>query len=385
MAASSRRRQRAALLLQGHGALEAAAPGVLEAELLSVPVAGDRSVGGERRCVARRPSAGGAQDLTAARCVRAGVPRDVHSEVGVTLNTLRQLQLLAGTHVLVTSRGSGVSRLGRVVALRPGDVACDLRDGVAYLSPVLAFNLQLALHLRAFLGAARPAVALVALPSVAAVRTARVSLVREPAAPADVLVGAPPADTSDELEAALHRHFLTPRLLSQGEVFTVLCPPAAGTPDHGVVVGSAARLVHFHVTSAEPQSGTLDCNTRLLLEGSASAAAPPAACLQAFAEAPPSTCSPDALPPLPLAAATHPAVALVCALAAPLLHPSAAPLRLRLAVLLKGPAGVGKRSVAATVATTLGMRLVTYNCHELAPSGGGCVPAACARGAPYHG
>ena len=46
--------------------------------------------------------------------------RDAHSEVGLTLDTLRRLQLLSGTHVLVTSCGSGTSRLARVVALEPG-------------------------------------------------------------------------------------------------------------------------------------------------------------------------------------------------------------------------------------------------------------------------
>jgi peroxin-6 len=290
----------------------------------------------------------------------------VHSEVGVTLNTLRRLQLLAGTDVLVTSHSSGVSRLARAVAL---DAAAspDARDGVAYLPPVLAFNLQLALHLRPFLGAARPTVSLVPLASVAAVRAARVSLVREPADPAEVLVGVQPVDSTDELDAALHRHFRTPRLLAQGDVFAVFCAPeVAGL--HGAA--DRPRLVHFRVASAEPQSGKLDRDTRLVLDGSTIAAAPPAASLHAFA-------APAAVgvPPRALDVA-HPAAALVCSLAAPLLHPSAATLRLRLAILLKGPAGVGKRSVVAAAAAALGMRLVTYNCHELAPSGGGCARRA---------
>jgi peroxin-6 len=291
----------------------------------------------------------------------------VHSEVGVTLNTLRRLQLLAGTDVLVTSHGSGVSRLARVVALGDAAASPDARDGVAYLPPVLAFNLQLALHLRPFLGAARPTVSLVPLASVAAVRSARVSLVREPADPADVLVGVQPVDSTDDLDAALHRHFRTPRLLAQGDVFAVFCAPeAAGLH----AAADRPRLVHFRVASAEPQSGKLDRDTRLVLDGSTIAAAPPAASLHAFA-------GPAAVgAPLSAPSVAHPAAALVCSLAAPLLHPSAATLRLRLAILLKGPAGVGKRSVVAAAAAALGMRLVTYNCHELAPSGGGCAHRA---------
>ena len=58
--------------------------------------------------------------LTRRAC--AGVARDAHSEVGLTLDTLRHLQLLSGTHVLVTSCGSGISRLARVVALEPGGI-----------------------------------------------------------------------------------------------------------------------------------------------------------------------------------------------------------------------------------------------------------------------
>jgi hypothetical protein len=50
----------------------------------------------------------------------AGETRDAHSEVGLTLDTLRRLRLLSGTHVLVTGSGNGVSRLARVVALEPG-------------------------------------------------------------------------------------------------------------------------------------------------------------------------------------------------------------------------------------------------------------------------
>ena len=67
--------------------------------------------------------------LTRRAC--AGVERDAHSEVGLTLDTLRRLQLLSGTHVLVTSCGSGTSRLARVVALEPGGAWQEGASGLA--------------------------------------------------------------------------------------------------------------------------------------------------------------------------------------------------------------------------------------------------------------
>ena len=207
---------------------------------------------------------------------------------------------------------------------------------------------------------------LVPLESVAAVSSARVALVREPADQADVLLGTPPQDTTDELEAALQQHFSTPRLLAKDDVFPVVCAAGDATDD-ALLDSGRTRLLHFRVTSAEPQSGRLHSDSaHLLLDGTTVAAVPPLNSVRAFASA-----TLDGLPSgTPVLA--HPAAAKICELAAPLLHPSAALLRLRLAVLLKGPAGVGKRAAAAAAVAALGMRLVTYNCHELAPSGGGC-------------
>lgn len=294
----------------------------------------------------------------------------------MTPNTLRRLQLLSGSHVLVTT-GGGVSRLARLVSLAAGPCAgcANASDGaraaccspncqrspsrppgVAYLSPVLAFNLALALHLRPFLGAPRPHVYLEPVPSVSNVRAARVALVREPAEAAEMLnSGSQPPDTSEELDAALRLHFATPRLLTQGDVFSV--PVAEGG-------GEEPRLSYFQLRSSEPRSGLLcDATTSLVLDGSTAAAAPPSCSLSGFHAA---------LAQLPVS--SHPAVAQLCSLASPLLHPSAAHLRLRLAVLLKGPVGVGKRGVAHSVARAMGMNIVVYNCHELAPGGGGCAP-----------
>ena len=233
-----------------------------------------------------------------------------------------------------------------------------LGAGVAYVAPVLAFNLQLVLHLGPYLGAQRPQVFLQPVDSVATVRSARVALVREPADAAEMLASAQPPDTTEELDAALRVHFSTGRLLAQGDVFTVPVVELASDD-------AAPRLTHFKVLSAEPMSGLLcEDSMSLILDGSAAAAAPPSRHLARFCDA-----SPHVSPRM-----AHPAVEQVCRLAAPLMHPSATQLRLRVSVLLKGPLGVGKRAVAQSVADALGMNIVIYNCHELAPGGGGCVP-----------
>jgi peroxin-6 len=230
--------------------------------------------------------------------------------------------------------------------------------GVAYVSPVLAFNLQLVLHLSTFLGASRPQVFLQPIENdgVTTVRSARVSLVREPADAAEMLTSAQPPDTTEELDAALRVHFSTPRLLAQGDVFTI--PVVEHANDD-----AAPRLTHFKVVHADPSSGVLcEDSMTLVLDGSTAAAAPPTRYLARFCQS--SMHAPRT---------AHPSVEKVCRVVAPLMHPSAAQLRLRVSVLLKGPVGVGKRGVAHAVADALGMNIVVYNCHELSSGGGGCV------------
>jgi len=84
----------------------------------------------------------------------------------------------------------------------------------------LAFNLGLALHLRPFLGGGgRPRLSLRAAPDAPPLlRSLRVSLVREPAEPAEALNGAEAPDSSEELELGLQAFFAKPRLLSEGDV-----------------------------------------------------------------------------------------------------------------------------------------------------------------------
>lgn len=110
-------RPRPPLLLPIPGGPDAsrAAPedGALLADLLLAPSGSCPPSAGAPRCKREL-----APRLT--RLARAGETRDAHSEVGLTLDTLRRLRLLSGTHVLVTGSGNGVSRLARVVALEPG-------------------------------------------------------------------------------------------------------------------------------------------------------------------------------------------------------------------------------------------------------------------------
>ena len=261
----------------------------------------------------------------------------------------------------VRSRGRGRSR-----------ALTRTRAGVAYLSPVLAFNLSLALHLRTFLGAARPRVFVVPCASPATMRSARVALVREPAELADTLCRQVAPDTTEELEQALSDYFSVPRLAAQGDVFSVPVPDESEP--------GRTRTCSFCITVADPATGgVLSSRTHLLLDGSTSAAAPPVPSMGGFAHAPCGEEGEESAPHAPSTAHPHPAVAAVCALAAPLVHPGAAALRLRCAVLLKGPQGVGKRGVAQAAAAALGMNCVVFNCHELGGESEGKTAAALAQ------
>eukprot|EP00899_Mesostigma_viride_P024542 jgi/Mesvir1/5272/Mv15383-RA.2 len=98
----------------------------------------------------------------------SGVPawqrfRDVHSELAVSVHSLRDMCLVAGALVLVTARLTGIQRLARLVPLDPPghrkrkssskSVARHAAGlGAALLSPSLASALGLPLHLAPFLG-----------------------------------------------------------------------------------------------------------------------------------------------------------------------------------------------------------------------------------------
>jgi len=246
----------------------------------------------------------------------------------------------------------------------------------------LAFNLGLALHLRPFLGGGgRPRLSLRAAPDAPPLlRSLRVSLVREPAEPAEALNGAEAPDSSEELELGLQAFFAKPRLLSEGDVFAVAV--AEGGGGGGGFGGEATppRLTYFRCVEAAPRAGAMGNDTgRLVLDGTVGSPAPPPGTLFGYTGAL-LDCSPGRrqrggppliAPPPPGGVPAHPAAAAACRLVAPLLHPGASSLELRCALMLKGPAGVGKRAVAHALAQQLGMNVVVYNCHELAASGGG--------------
>ena len=84
----------------------------LEAELLHAPPEIGAQLEGKVKGVARCR----ARQRSDSICAWRPDARDVHSEVGVSLDTLRRLRLISGSHVLVSTR-AGVSRLARVVAL----------------------------------------------------------------------------------------------------------------------------------------------------------------------------------------------------------------------------------------------------------------------------
>eukprot|EP01122_Echinamoeba_exundans_P011318 TRINITY_DN4451_c5_g1_i1.p1 TRINITY_DN4451_c5_g1~~TRINITY_DN4451_c5_g1_i1.p1 ORF type:complete len:1253 (-),score=251.64 TRINITY_DN4451_c5_g1_i1:282-4040(-) len=66
--------------------------------------------------------------------------RDLPLECGVTLHTLKSLQIFSGSHILISSETSASRHVGRLFALPS---SADFEDGCLYLSPMLVFNLGL--------------------------------------------------------------------------------------------------------------------------------------------------------------------------------------------------------------------------------------------------
>jgi SpoVK/Ycf46/Vps4 family AAA+-type ATPase len=71
----------------------------------------------------------------------APATRDLPLECGVTLHTLKSLQIFSGSHVLISSETSASRHVGRLFALPSS--SSDFEDGCLYLSPILVFNLGL--------------------------------------------------------------------------------------------------------------------------------------------------------------------------------------------------------------------------------------------------
>ncbi|XP_022876583.1 peroxisome biogenesis protein 6 isoform X2 [Olea europaea var. sylvestris] len=168
-------------------------------------------------------------------------------------------------------------------------------------------------------------------------------------------------DRQDLIDLALNNYFAIDRYLARGDLFNVcikwncnseLCIPCSQNMQNG-----GNDIIYFKVVSIEPsEEPVLRVNrskTALVLGGSVPSAVPPDLLIP----------GPKHLTPL-----QGDTVQTLASILTPTLCSSALSSRFRVAILLYGLSGCGKRSVIKYVARKLGLHMVEYSCHNLLAS-----------------
>ncbi|PWA43544.1 peroxin 6 [Artemisia annua] len=351
--------------------------------------------------------------------LRAGILKlsDNKFLIGLSTSLLKRLSITSGSLVIVKNVDSEIQRVGQVVALDPPNVDDVSKNGdslsgdsyemvvfpsvsfplvhhaplateVAYVSPLLAFNLGLHTScLRLLLHRGEDKLAslfevkgekesngeesegfnvnldikpLSELPRYAS--HLRVAFVKIPeCGTIGSLVGSSSIEAQDrqeKIDQALNEYFTVDRYFSRGDLFSVCinwnCKSAM------CIACSQKKQdtnLYFKVVAAEPtDEPVLRINrtqTALVLAASAPSALPPDLLLpgkRGFA---------------PLHQDT---VKTLASIITPTLCPSELSSKFRVAVLLFGLHGCGKRTVVKHVAGQLGLHVVEYNCHDLVAS-----------------
>ncbi|VFQ82114.1 unnamed protein product [Cuscuta campestris] len=347
---------------------------------------------------------------------------DYSSMVGLSTSSLKRLSITSGSVVLVKNVDTNGQRIGQVMALDPprtdktlpnctslssqssqavivlpshiyGNVySPDTDRGTAYLSPVLAFNLNfhvsclkstISSHLfdidaeESGDSSAVVSVEIEPLDKLPKYAThLRVSFVKIPecgmleSLRRTSFVEA--EDRQELIDLALNQYFTVDRFLTRNDLFSVsinwncksaLCVACTQKPESG-----ASDIIYFKVVDMQPSEElVLRANrvqTALVLGGSAPSAIPPYFLF------------PDPQCMLPLQLET---VKTLTSILMPTLCPSPLSSKFRVAVLISGLPGIGKTTVVKFVARLLGLHLVEYNCHNLFASSEGKISAVLAQ------
>lgn len=342
--------------------------------------------------------------------------------VGLSTAALKQLSITSGSLILVNNVDANVSRIGQAVVLDPpnpddsspedGSVISHgprkmlifpsygypqaqpetLDHQVAYLSPILAFNLNLHLScLKVIVQQGKER-----LSSLFEVKendeinekenepfSVRIGLEPWPEMPKYAshlrasFVKIPECGTLERLKTssseeakdrqslidlALNDYFSVDRYLARGDLFSVCinwnCNSELCVSCNQKMPDSGENTIYFKVAAMEPsEEPVLRVNhhqTALVLGGGV----------------------PSAIPPDPLIPQSKSVVSplqddVVLALGsilAPTLCPSALSTKFRISILLHGVAGSGKRTVIRYVARRLGLHVVEYSCHDFMTS-----------------
>ncbi|CAN4113669.1 unnamed protein product [Withania somnifera] len=336
--------------------------------------------------------------------------------VGLTTCQLTKLCVISGSLVLIKNVNTNQQRIGQVLVLDPPssdkvlsehssslshsslttfllplysypDCRCIKPDGeVAYLSPILAFNLYLHLScLRSMIHQGKEALApIFEAKSDNIVSGKDNALIIVGIEPLDQLpkyathlrasfVKVPECGTLDSvkkdssieaedrqvlIDMELNKYFEVDRFLSRGDLFSICinwnCKSALCIPCSQKKQNDVSDLIYFKVVGMEPsEEPVLRVNrsrTALVLGGNVPSAVPP-----------------DFLIPrpqgsLPLQVST---VKTLASILIPPLCPSALSSKFRVVVLLHGLTGCGKRTVVKFVARQLGLHVVEYNCQSI--------------------
>ncbi|KAM3267431.1 peroxisome biogeneis protein 6 [Capsicum chacoense] len=334
--------------------------------------------------------------------------------VGLTISQLTRLCITSGSLVLIKNIDTSQQRIGQVVVLDPPSTDEVLSEcssslshsslttfllplhsypdclsikpdrDVAYLSPILAFNLNLHLScLRSMIRQGKEALSpifeaksdnivsdnavitlglepLDQLPKYAT--HLRASFVKIPkcgtldSVKKDSSIEA--EDRQELIYMELNKYFGVDRFLSRGDLFSVCinwnCKSALCVPCSQKKQNDGSDLIYFKVVGMEPsEEHVLRVNrtrTALVLGGNVPSAVPPYFLI------------PRPLGSLPLQVR---AVKTLASVLMPPLCPSALSSKFRVVVLLHGLTGCGKRTVVKFVARQLGLHVVEYNCQSI--------------------
>ncbi|KAK9280826.1 hypothetical protein L1049_003715 [Liquidambar formosana] len=346
---------------------------------------------------------------------------DKSALVGVSTSVLKRLSITSGSPVLVKNLDTKVQRIAQVVALDPPnnhELSSDpklpfshspsimlifpsysfsqkdyvlLDRDVAYLSPILAFNIDLHISCLKSLvhqgketlaslfeakvddaicgkGKGDSVINLELEPWARLPRYAshlRVSFVKIPeCGTLESLKGSSSVEAEDRqemIDLALHNYFEVDRYLARGDLFSVCinwnCNSVMCIPCSQRLQSLSENTIYFKVVAMEPSDEPVlrvnRTQTALVLGGSVPSAVPPDLLIA----------GPKAFAPL-----QGDIVKNLASILTPPLCPSALSSKYRVAVLLYGLAGCGKRTVVGHVARRLGLHVVEYSCHNLMAS-----------------
>ncbi|XP_041999506.1 peroxisome biogenesis protein 6-like isoform X2 [Salvia splendens] len=346
---------------------------------------------------------------------------DASVSIGLSTAVLKQLSITSGSLVLINNVGANVSRIGQAVVLDPpnqddgslenGSVIThaprtmlifpsyaypqtqpgSLDHQVAYLSPILAFNLNLhqsCLKNIVQQGGEKLSSLFVVKTNdeinekeneTLSVRIGLESWAKIPIYASHLrasFVKIPECGTLERLKTwsseeakdrqslidlALNDYFSVDRYLARGDLFSVCidwnCKSELCIPCNQEMQNPGEHTIYFKVAAMEPsEEPVLRINrhqTALVLGGGVPSAIPP-----------------DALIPQPKRVyhLQDDAVLALASIVAPTLFPSALSPKFRVSILLHGAAGSGKRTVVRYVAHRLGLHVVEYSCHDFMAS-----------------